>query len=61
MSVKAILPSNRYVESGLYFKQQDSKALEAHIKTVEDTESLRTQLHGLGLVGFVCNGAVLPR
>ena len=61
MLAKNSLSSYRYVESGLYFKQQDAKALEAHIKTVEDTESLRLQLHRLGLVGFVSNGAILPR
>lgn len=61
MSAVKVQYSYRYVESGLYFKQQDTKALEAHIRTVEDTESLRQQLPELGLIGFVCNGAILPR
>ena len=33
----------------------------AHVNSVEDQECLRQQLHGLGLIGFVRNGAILPR
>ena len=34
---------------------------QAHVECVEDTQALRDQLPGLGLVAFVGDGAVLPR
>lgn len=52
---------HRYVEKGLCYKQQDVGALQHHIEVVEDTQFLRQQLPGLGLVAFVGNGAILPR
>lgn len=39
----------------------DGSAIWRHITTVEDTEALRQALPGLGLVGFVGDGAILPR
>lgn len=39
----------------------DGASIWRHITTVEDTEVLRAALPGLGLVGFVGDGAILPR
>ena len=51
----------RYVEKGLHYRQQDQEALSAHVCCVEDTQALRDALPRLGLIGFVGNGAILPR
>ena len=53
--------SCRYVEKGLHYRQQDQEALSAHVCCVEDTQALRDALPRLGLIGFVGNGAILPR
>lgn len=39
----------------------DAGQVREFVDTVEDTASLRSQLPGLGLVGFVGDGSVLPR
>jgi predicted ABC-class ATPase len=51
----------RYVQSGLLYAQLDRRALQAHVECVEDTQALREQLPGLGLVAFVGDGSILPR
>ncbi|KAK9833829.1 hypothetical protein WJX74_007063 [Apatococcus lobatus] len=51
----------RYVKQGLHWASQDAAALRMHLDCVEDTQSLRDALPGLGLVSFVGDGAVLPR
>ena len=55
------LANRRYVHQGLLYVQQDPRALQAHVECVEDTQSLRDQLPGLGLMAFVGDGSVLPR
>eukprot|EP00930_Biecheleria_cincta_P007349 TRINITY_DN108558_c0_g1_i1.p1 TRINITY_DN108558_c0_g1~~TRINITY_DN108558_c0_g1_i1.p1 ORF type:complete len:686 (-),score=120.61 TRINITY_DN108558_c0_g1_i1:127-2154(-) len=49
------------VKQALFHKALDHESLWAHIQCAEDQESCRSQLAGMGLVGFVANGAVLPR
>ncbi|WFD31051.1 hypothetical protein MSPP1_002081 [Malassezia sp. CBS 17886] len=49
------------VEESLVAGSLDLASMSAHIDCVEDQEALRAQLGGLGLVGFVANGAILPR
>lgn len=39
----------------------EADAVREFVETVEDSVALRDQLDGLGLVGFVADGAVLPR
>lgn len=39
----------------------DGGAVVAHVECVEEQETLRGQLAGMGLVGFVADGAVLAR
>ena len=39
----------------------DAERARLHVETVEDADHLRGLLHGLGLVAFVADGAVLPR
>ena len=56
-----LLAHRRYVHQGLLYAQQDPRALQAHVECVEDTQSLRDQLPGAGLVAFVGDGSVLPR
>ena len=51
----------RYVQQGLLYSSLDSAAFTAHVNCVEDTEALRNALPKLGLVGFVGDGAILPR
>lgn len=45
----------------LISKSTDLNSLETYVISIEDQENLRAQLGGLGLVGFVKNGAILPR
>ncbi|MFG3258238.1 P-loop domain-containing protein [Streptomyces sp. NPDC048172] len=40
---------------------KDAEAVRRFVETVEDSVALRDALPGLGLVGFVADGAVLPR
>jgi len=49
------------VEQALIYSSLDQQTLWKHILSVEDQEHLRGQLLGMGLIGFVGNGAVLPR
>uniref|UniRef100_M4BD41 Isopentenyl-diphosphate delta-isomerase n=1 Tax=Hyaloperonospora arabidopsidis (strain Emoy2) TaxID=559515 RepID=M4BD41_HYAAE len=49
------------VEQSLVFQRQDKSHLWKHVQSVEDQETLRGMLKDAGLVGFVVDGAVLPR
>ena len=49
------------VDQSLVFARQDERKLWAHVQSVEDQETLRSMLGEAGLVGFVREGAVLPR
>ncbi len=49
------------VESSLLLENLNENEIYRHIETVEDTEHLRRQLDSLGLVGFIPDGALLPR
>jgi len=49
------------VRQSLFHDKLDAQALWEHVKSAEDQEACRTQLDEMGLVGFVANGAVLPR
>ncbi|WIA16375.1 hypothetical protein OEZ85_013071 [Tetradesmus obliquus] len=51
----------RAVQAALMYPALDGASIWRHITTVEDTEVLRAALPGLGLVGFVGDGAILPR
>lgn len=56
------LPCNRRaVRAALMYPALDAASIWRHISTVEDSQALRDALPGLGLVGFVGDGAVLPR
>jgi hypothetical protein len=55
------IPLPRWVDQGLVYARQDAAAVWRHVSTVEDTDALRRQLEGAGLVAFVGDGAVLPR
>jgi predicted ABC-class ATPase len=47
--------------SSLFFQPRASDALRRHVETVEDAVHLRAQLAEHDLVGFVADGAILPR
>lgn len=49
------------VEQALLARNQPKEALTAHVKVVEDADTLRDQLEALGLVAFIADGAILPR
>lgn len=49
------------IESSLYFRSFDGKALYRHIEVAEDADFLRNKLESLGLVTFVADGSILPR
>ncbi|OEU99825.1 MULTISPECIES: ABC-ATPase domain-containing protein [Streptomyces] len=49
------------VEQALRHPASDAAAVERFVETVEDSVALRNALAGRGLVGFVADGAVLPR
>lgn len=51
----------KLVERALVLNSLDGDHLWAHIRSVEDQEELRGLLKGAGLVGFIRDGAVLPR
>lgn len=48
-------------EESLFHDALDAAALRRHVETVEDAVALREQLTERGLVGFVAEGARLPR
>lgn len=54
-------PTCRAVQAALFYPSLDGPSIWSHLQTVEDTEALRAALPGLGLVGFVGTGAILPR
>lgn len=49
------------VSHSLFMHSLNLKALEAHVHTAEDADCLRSRLPGLKLIGFVADGALLPR
>jgi predicted ABC-class ATPase len=49
------------VQASLFFNRLNPTALKTHIHMTEDADALRNRLDGLNLVGFVANGALLPR
>lgn len=51
----------RLVKSALVLGSLDVAHLWNHLKSVEDQEALRGMLKDAGLVGFVRDGAILPR
>ncbi|MET9858087.1 ABC-ATPase domain-containing protein [Streptomyces smyrnaeus] len=54
-----VLP--RVVEQALRYAALDAAEVRRFVETVEDSVALRDALADLGLVGFVADGAVLPR
>jgi predicted ABC-class ATPase len=51
----------KIVQASLIHQNLDQEALDLHIQTAEDADTLRNLLEGLGLVAFVTDGAILPR
>ncbi|MBL1067420.1 ABC-ATPase domain-containing protein [Streptomyces sp. 7-21] len=51
----------RLAERALCLSALDEAAVREFVATVEDSDALRAALPGLGLVGFVADGAMLPR
>lgn len=49
------------VERALVLSSLDASHLWSHIRSVEDQEQLRGLLKGANLVGFIRDGAILPR
>jgi len=49
------------VRHTLFFDHLNPAHLQSHVDTTEDANALRTQLDSLSLVGFVADGALLPR
>ena len=49
------------VQASLFLNRLNVTALETHLHTAEDADALRKALDGSDLVGFVANGALLPR
>jgi len=49
------------VESSLFLEHLDNKTIKRHIQFAEDTHALRKKLPALGLIGFIAEGALLPR
>jgi len=49
------------VQTSLFFNRLNPTDLKTHIHMAEDADALRNRLDDLGLVGFVANGALLPR
>ncbi|MBO8185424.1 ABC-ATPase domain-containing protein [Streptomyces spirodelae] len=54
-----VLP--RVAEQALHYASLDAAEVRRFVETVEDSVALREALAGRGLVGFVADGAVLPR
>lgn len=48
-------------EKALYAQGDDAERCGAHVRCVDEQEELRRKLPSLGLVGFVVEGAILPR
>jgi predicted ABC-class ATPase len=51
----------RLVHQNLYYSSLDSHQLRNHVESIEDQCWLQGQLDSWNLVGFICNGAILPR
>lgn len=51
----------RIAEASLVYEALDAGALERHAEIAEDADALRAMLSEIDLVGFVADGAVLPR
>jgi predicted ABC-class ATPase len=51
----------KLVTGALFYKSLDARALEEHVKVVEDADFIRGKLHEKGLVAFIADGSVLPR
>eukprot|EP01084_Bolivina_argentea_P194752 334214_1 len=51
----------RLVAKSLLYKALDSKAIDVHVKSVEDQQALRKLVCSAGLVAFVADGSILPR
>jgi len=51
----------RIVEQSLFFSSLHQQSLEQHINSIEDQHVLRERLNSQNLVGFIANGALLPR
>lgn len=51
----------RLVKSALMLRSLDAGHLWNHLNSVEDQEALRCMLKDAGLVGFIRDGAILPR
>ncbi|CAM9766723.1 unnamed protein product [Scytosiphon promiscuus] len=49
------------IRRSLLFSSLDGEALRQHVLSAEDQEVLRGSLRKAGVVGFVINGAILPR
>ncbi|KAK3069318.1 hypothetical protein LTR53_012421 [Teratosphaeriaceae sp. CCFEE 6253] len=49
------------IKESLLHANLDEKALQLHIQTVENQQSLRQQLAQHNLIAFVANGSILPR
>lgn len=49
------------VEGALRYRNLDAEALDRHVGTAEDAESIRGALAGKGLVAFIADGSILPR
>ena len=51
----------RYISKGLVHRSLDAKALQQHVRCIEDSETLRNRLEDLGLIAFIADGSILPR
>ncbi|MGY2572954.1 P-loop domain-containing protein [Vibrio sp. C8] len=51
----------KFIRKATNARELDIEALTHHCETIEDQESLRSQLDEKNLVAFVANGSVLPR
>ena len=51
----------RIIRYSLFYKNLDSRKLYKHVEVSEDADYLRERLLELNLVGFVAEGAILPR
>ena len=49
------------IKSALFYESLNKAELRNHVLIAEDQEALRSMLDAKGLVGFVRNGAILPR
>ncbi|WP_277675839.1 ABC-ATPase domain-containing protein [Saccharopolyspora rectivirgula] len=51
----------RAVQRALRYDSLDPDAVQQFVESIEDSDALRQQLAGKGLVAFVADGAILPR